>query len=229
MDKGEVEIIQVPQGPVTPSNLAALCNRFRTSRLKALYTYPEAFSSTHADESAFPDEKWAERLQNPMARTYAAVCVENGDTADDVEKLTNNEWMGMVVLLGPKVFVPDSTTRYPWEPITAGGMQKEAEGALRDAEAAYFAVSMFVLPGATKRGIGQKLIATMMKGAREDARAELAWKLHVSLLVESDNETAGRLYERCGFRHVETESPVKGLGASIALKGMTWNEAFVGE
>ncbi|KAF3480206.1 GNAT family acetyltransferase [Arthroderma uncinatum] len=209
------QIIQVPQGTLAPSNLAEICNRYRTARLRALQTYPEAFSSKYDRERAFTDLEWAQRLENPMSRTFVAVSVENENAADDdVEKLKNNDWMGMVVLLGPKVYETDAKTKYPWDPfLSMAWMQPEAAGALKDAESTSFAVSMFVLPEATKRGIGQKLISAMIEYARENARRESVRRLHVSLIVEHDNVAAIRLYERCGFCHVETGPDLEGIGA----------------
>ncbi|EGD91768.1 hypothetical protein H112_00880 [Trichophyton rubrum D6] len=210
-----MEILQVPKGPVAPSDLAALCSRYRTARLRALKTYPEAFSSKYERESAFTDEQWAQRLQNPMSRTFVAVCVDHDTEAPasvaEVEKLKSNEWMGMVVLLGPKVV--GSSMKYVWDPfLSMAWMQPDDEGDFKDAEAATFAVSMFVLPEAARRGVGKMLISRMMDYAKEDGERKSIGKLYVSLIVERDNDAAIRLYERCGFARVDVGSDLDGVG-----------------
>ncbi|KAM5436413.1 hypothetical protein MferCBS31731_005904 [Microsporum ferrugineum] len=228
MDKGRVEVVQVPKGPVTPSDLTALYNRYRDARLRALKTYPEAFSSNYERESAFTDEQWAQRLRNPMSTTFVAVCVEQDNTADeDVDKLKNHEWMGMIVLLGPKVLDVGST-KCPWEPfLSMDWMQPETEGAFEGAETTYFAVSMFVLPEATKRGVGKMLVSEMKDHAREDGKEKSASKLHLSLIVERENPTAIRLYERCGFCHVDADSDLDCVGDHLtAPLGMTWSHNY---
>ncbi|EFE42627.1 GNAT family acetyltransferase, putative [Trichophyton verrucosum HKI 0517] len=211
----KMEILQVPKGPVAPSDLVALCSRYRTARLRALKTYPEAFSSKYERESAFTDEQWAQRLQNPMSRTFVAVCVDHVTEApsnvEDVEKLKSNEWVGMVVLLGPKVVGP--SMKYAWDPfLSMAWMQPDDERDFNDAEAATFAVSMFVLPEAARRGVGKMLVSRMMDSAKEDGKRKSIGKLHVSLIVERDNDAAIRLYERCGFAHVDAGPDLDGVG-----------------
>ncbi|EGD99828.1 hypothetical protein TESG_07166 [Trichophyton tonsurans CBS 112818] len=210
-----MKILQVPKGPVAPSDLAVLCGRYRTARLRALKTYPEAFSSKYERESTFTDEQWAQRLQNPMSTTFVAVCVDNDAEAptsvEDVEKLKSNEWMGMVVLLGPKVV--GSSMKYVWDPfLSTAWMQPDDEGDFKDAEAATFAVSMFVLPEAARRGVGKMLLSRITDYAKEVGKRKSMGKLHVSLIVERDNDAAIRLYERCGFAHVDAGSDLDGVG-----------------
>ncbi|EFR01568.1 acetyltransferase [Nannizzia gypsea CBS 118893] len=226
-----VEIVQVPKGPVAPSDLTVLCNRYRSGRLRALKIYPEAFISKYERESGFTEEQWAQRLMNPMSRTFIALRVDHDtDTpvtgAGDIEKLKNHEWVGMVVLLGPKVF--DSSMKYVWDPfLSMAWMQPDDEGVFEGAEATTFAVSMFVLPEVTRRGVGNMLLSNMMDFAKQDSMRKSVTKLHVGLIVESDNEAAVRLYKRCGFALVDAGSDLDGVGSrAIPPLGMVWSHVY---
>lgn len=227
---GKIEILQVPKGPVTPSDLAELCGRYRTVRLRALKIYPEAFSSKYERESDFTEKQWAQRLLNPTSRTFVAVCVDHETAtpagADDVEKLKSNEWVGMVVLLGPKVV--DSSMKYVWDPfLSTAWLQPDDEGAFEGAEATTFAVSIFVLPEVTRRGVGKMLLSAMMECAKQDSKKMSVSKLHVGLIVERDNEAAIRLYERSGFAHVDAGSDLNGVSdRSTPPLGMVWSHVY---
>ncbi|WEW55784.1 hypothetical protein PRK78_001217 [Emydomyces testavorans] len=219
-------VIQVPQGPSIPSTaLRQLCQRFRTARLSALQADPSAFSSSYEKECQFDDKTWAQRLQNPLAKTFVALAKSrnvpraqnsdkyheddnnsSSDGDDDLTQLANNEWVGMIVLLGPKALAADgSDSSTPWEafrsmgPCSKGPCSNADASSFVGGEIAYFAASMFVLRDARRQGIGRRLITESTEAVSKEAVALGALRVNVCLLVEADNNAAISLYRNCGF------------------------------
>jgi ribosomal protein S18 acetylase RimI-like enzyme len=63
--------------------------------------------------------------------------------------------------------------------------------------------AMYVKPGARGRGIGEALVNAHVAWARDAGFAR------VRLMVNVDNESAHRLYERCGFRDTGHSEPLR--------------------
>jgi hypothetical protein len=63
------DLVQVPRDP---ESALAYVERYKSFRLLALKTSPEAFGSTYAREAAFTDDVWHNRLMNPAAATFFA-------------------------------------------------------------------------------------------------------------------------------------------------------------
>jgi hypothetical protein len=64
------EIIQIPRDD---EGVRLYVERFKSFRLLALKTNPDAFGSSYAREMAFTDDVWYNRLANPKAATFIAV------------------------------------------------------------------------------------------------------------------------------------------------------------
>ncbi|KAL1954245.1 hypothetical protein VTO42DRAFT_1478 [Malbranchea cinnamomea] len=204
----EAEVVLVPQGSVSQPTLEKLCKRFRAARLRALREYPSAFSSTYETESLFEDEVWLKRLQNPDSKTFVAICPfpsldidESTGNNDDTElKLIENEWIGMIVVLGPKVLAAESLGSVAcWKAFTAPRQSSPTASEVENKEVGDFAVSMFVLPEMRGQGLGGKLIEASLNLVRREAASFKASRANVSLCVEAENHAAIKCYERCGF------------------------------
>lgn len=64
--------------------------------------------------------------------------------------------------------------------------------------------AMYVTPDARRRGVGEALVDAQLAWARDAGFAR------VRLMVNVDNESAHRLYERCGFRDTGHTEPLRG-------------------
>ncbi|OJD26317.1 hypothetical protein ACJ73_02303 [Blastomyces percursus] len=198
------KVIRIPQ-TLLSSYMGALCQRYKTARLRALKEDPQAFSSTYDKESQFDDSVWAERLQNPQAKTFVTLRAEEtgGAESSEIEQLSANEWLGMIVLLGPRALPTDgSESKTPWKPfLAASDIDQPLDLAtIADSEAAYVAFSMFVLAEARRQGLGRKLVQTSVEAARAEAMSMGATRANIGLWAEAQNEAARKLYEGCGFR-----------------------------
>ncbi|PGH05389.1 hypothetical protein AJ80_08357 [Polytolypa hystricis UAMH7299] len=233
------KILQVPKTLSSPSLQALLCQRFKTARLRALQEDPSAFSSAYETEALFADEIWAKRLLNPASKTFVAVwcCereeedVESGDQSD-IDVLVENEWLGMVVLLGPRTTAATpppaavSTTspsgpkpRFPWSVFLPPNdpFSLTDPSRLHGSEAAYLAVSMFVLREVRRQQLGRKLIEASVEAVRDEVKALSATRGNIGLGVIRENVAARRLYERLGFEYLPVDDMPKAEGEAVEM------------
>lgn len=157
--------------------------KYKEFRLLSLQVAPEAFASNYAREVDFSDEVWYERLANPNAATFFA--------------LQSSRIIGTVSILGPLPYGPESMTALgnPWQAIDDETPDQKPTGHYR-------MNGMFTLPEVRGQGIGKALIEAALRYARVEAviygRAFVC-----SLVVESDNAGARKLYEKRGFGFIK--------------------------
>lgn len=213
-----IGVIEVPKA-IPTILLPKLCQQFKKSRLRALRENPEAFSSKFEAEVLFDDQIWADRLQNPLSKTFVAIRMNtpevisetgNDVPARDLDFLISNDWLGMIVLLGPNI-LQSGVSAKGWRLFTSpnnnnNNISRLPDPALfRNSEVVYLAVSMFVLQEARRRGLGLELLRKSIQVVRKEALYSSAAKLNVSLFVEGNNIAAQELYKKAGFGHVLEE------------------------
>ncbi|KAF5870099.1 putative gnat family protein [Botrytis fragariae] len=153
--------------------------KYKDFRLLSLQVAPEAFASNYSTEAAFLEEVWYERLANPNAATYFAI--------------ENSKIIGTVSMLGPLIYGPEDMTVLgnPWQVIGDKTSSEQAMGHYR-------MNGVFTLPDVRGQGIGKALIEAALQYAGGEAAVQ--GKAFVcSVVVESENSEARRLYERCDF------------------------------
>ncbi|KAF7951027.1 uncharacterized protein EAE97_002579 [Botrytis byssoidea] len=167
------EIIHVSSDDLVRSYVG----KYKDFRLLSLQVAPESFASNYSTEAAFLDEVWYERLANPHAATYFA--------------LENSKIVGTVSMLGPLIYGPEdmSVLGNPWQAI---GDKISNEQAI-----CHYRMNG-VFTDVRGQGVGKALIEAALKYAGGEAAVQ--GKAFVcSIVVESENSGARRLYERCGF------------------------------
>ncbi|APA14703.1 hypothetical protein SS1G_06709 [Sclerotinia sclerotiorum 1980 UF-70] len=153
--------------------------KYKDFRLLSLQVAPEAFASNYSREAAFSYEVWYERLANPHAATFFA--------------LQDSKIVGTISILGPLLYGPEEMTALgnPWQAIGDGTSNRQTTGHYR-------INGLFTLPEIRGRGVGKTLIETALRYA--GGEVALQGRAFVcSIVVESDNAGARRLYEKCGF------------------------------
>jgi ribosomal protein S18 acetylase RimI-like enzyme len=246
----EFTVIELPRSydVTTLKLLPTLIDRSKSLRLESLQTNPEAFSSTYEREVQFTDSIWADRLKNPVARTYIATDlrgvtvpladdsqVSGGDGAEEevpFDVAASAPWVGSTVLVGPKIVagqLPTSgTTMYELtrnESMIQG--PDSVEGGVQSR--LYVINAVYVSPAGRGKGVGKILIEAAIRAAEEESVAaveangngETLADCMCVMFVEKGNVAALRLYERCGFVKV-TEDEYTALngrkGVSIGMK-----------
>ncbi|KAI1972570.1 hypothetical protein LOZ55_005740 [Ophidiomyces ophidiicola] len=241
MHRSTSTVIRIPS-IIPPNFLQKLCVHYRKARLRALQTDPSAFSSTYEREVQFQDNDWIKRLLNPLAQSFVALVKsdnlspagnsiwdesdkssKSGVDHDHLKLLSENEWAGMIVLMGPKVLAVDGSES--GNPLNAFHSMGAAEApdavSFAGRELAYIAASMFVLPEARRQGIGRRLIAESWQAVKKDAMALSALKLNICLLVAGENEPAIQLYRTCGFDIIPGNLGLENKSTTLAMVKMT--------
>ncbi|ESZ91646.1 hypothetical protein SBOR_7977 [Sclerotinia borealis F-4128] len=170
--------------------------KYKEFRLLSLQIAPEAFASNYEREAAFLDEVWYERLANPYAATFFA--------------FRDFRLIGTISILGPLPYGPEEMMALgnPWQAIGDNASNKQATGHYR-------INGVFTLPEVRGQGVGKALIEVALRLAKGETAVQ-ARKFVCSIVVESDNAGARRLYEKCGF--VATKEVVSGDATVILMK-----------
>lgn len=159
---------------------------YKALRLFSLTYAPEAFGSTYAKEIAFEDNVWYERLSNPMVNTFLATG-EGGNL------------ISMSTIVGPLAI---GTLDMP--PL---GIPQTAHGGWDAASPLHFRLNaIFTMPEARRKGISRVLIETSIKYVVDEARARNKDTVF-SIIVDTDNLPAKRLYESAGFVEAVRHEP----------------------
>ncbi|KAJ5682397.1 hypothetical protein N7462_005562 [Penicillium macrosclerotiorum] len=204
-----------------------IVERYRKFRLYSLQVDPQAFSSTYDDESQFPYDTWLSRIQNPAGKTFVSLGglsteaeeiskSNNPDSLDGTKsslgELLSREWVGIVTLIGPGVFLKPNddspTVNKTWEVFIQNGRYQIPLAAsksddLQGAHLVYLVVGMFVSPSARRRGHGRRLLEATIEAAAEESAMLGASKTSITVQVETVNPTALPLYESLGFHVTE--------------------------
>lgn len=204
------EIYTIPRYLDDPSKRSILWKKMKAFRLESLQLDPEAFASTYADEVRFADEVWDKRMANPLALHFVAVEVPSGEetTVDGITTMVENDWLGMLVVIGPK---KDGTaslhaSRSPWESMNSEA--GDADGAAEKPKPlpVYQLNGVFVMPKARGLGVGKRLAMATIEKSMESARDHGLKAIRMQVRVEAENEPAKKLYSSAGFAEVGTET-----------------------
>ena len=139
-----------------------LIKRYRQFRLNGLQSDPEAFASSYLIERQHGDGFWAQRLHNPKARHIVAVA--RGEEGSPFRAPIETDWLGMVVLIGPKSEASTTVSAKvsPWT-----SMDDKAFGNAQNGQAnqdglfgkvlEYHLAGAFVVPSYRRHGVGSAL------------------------------------------------------------------------
>ncbi|KAJ4290587.1 hypothetical protein N0V90_010805 [Kalmusia sp. IMI 367209] len=90
------------------SHLEDLANKFRTFKLLALKTSPEAFSAEFESESQLPLSDWLRRITQPGVVILICAAIPSDKSNEllsgndaDFDVLLRSEWVGMFTMIGP--------------------------------------------------------------------------------------------------------------------------------
>jgi GNAT superfamily N-acetyltransferase len=155
----------------------------RDIRLAALWDAPDAFASTYAEQAAFEEADWRQRI----ARGGTFLAFIPAADASDVPAADASD-----VPAADASDVPEADAS---EPAGLVGGYDYGAGTVG-------LISMFVRPEARGHCVGEALIAAVLDWARTRNASS------VHLWVTETNKHARLLYERCGFSLTGERQPL---------------------
>jgi len=210
----DFSVIQLPRTFEPNSKYQAiLAQKYKSLRLESLKTDPESFASSYEQEVAFTDDVWSDRLKNPLARSFIALDLR------DVPQ-TNSEahsdstvalpWVGITVLLGPRIFMGDIPTANtsPWKLFYGAQAETiEESESIEPMTRMYVINAVWIKPDARGRGIAKRLMDEVIKVAQQDFENQTGPDDTglCMCFVEKENTAATRLYKACGFGEIAEE------------------------
>jgi ribosomal protein S18 acetylase RimI-like enzyme len=199
-----------------------LAQKSRAFRLHALKTAPEAFAASYEVESQRGLDQTIERLSKPKAINIAALAIEEDNKMFEQGKhadlLLTQNWIGITALVGPQEssLAAISAKSDPFSQVTASrnpaapkiGVQTSEEAGAERERLRFHIAAVFVDPSARGQGVGSTLLKFVLKKAEEFTRGVQSG-FACTILVDSNNMAARRLYEKVGFRAVGDERYVQ--------------------
>lgn len=101
-------------GPISPDKLGlfvvstaegtdgkVLASKFRQLRLETLKGDPNSWLSNYDAEVELPIEHWLAHLQHPLRTVFVCVRKTSSSAESESPSLLNDEWIGVVELIGP--------------------------------------------------------------------------------------------------------------------------------
>lgn len=198
--------------------------RSKAIRLRALKADPAYFASTFETESRFSMETWIGRVTNPMARTFIAMRKPCSETSKEItERDLDEEWLGTVVLLGPKLVTRGAINAAtpPWQLFTPTPGPSPEASPKEDSILVYQINAVWVAPEARGSGVGALMVQAALEAARTEVAEGARKTASVFVLVEKDNVAGMRLYQKSGFAFVAEQnytSPDGRTGTGVMLQ-----------
>ncbi|KAF7513324.1 hypothetical protein GJ744_009745 [Endocarpon pusillum] len=231
----EQEAVLIPKEYADALMLDSVAQAFRDIRLRALQTDPTSFSSCFATESEQAHSFWTERLQNPQAKTFALVHKASGVQHHQHSELTLlRPWLGILVLLGPKVVDIDAYDNgAPWKTVLTEQHAINEQPQLLEMEAssvkialAYQIVSVYVAAKFRGKGLAKKLMSSALAAIEQDLKDKRFGKAICTVDVADGIWAARKVYQRMGFVTVAEDHSTTDDGrefhASVMRKDVTF-------
>jgi ribosomal protein S18 acetylase RimI-like enzyme len=236
-NEADLEVVLIPQEYSNVSTLKSIAKDFRELRLQALQNEPASFSSSYTTESRRPPSFWTARLQNPQARTFALINRHlRTDPLRDPESVVDRPWLGMLVLLGPKVVDLDAYDNgSTWKAIlTENPLIRDKAQPIEtrmgfspvNSALAYHIVAVYVAPEVRRRGFAKELVSSALACMNQDSKGKGCHKGICTVGVAEDIVAARKTYESMGFIAVAEDHYTSGDGRafheSVMRKDLTF-------
>lgn len=186
MDSFSVDVL--PQPAPDHDTLLEYSSRLKTLRLRSLKEEVKSFVARYESEVKEPDEFWLNRLRDDRAIHLLLVREDppGGNTA-----LLQKEWVGFVVVLAPD-------------------MKEKSEG--RSTLQEWYMAALYIEPEARGLGLGKKLVQATFDYIKTTSNREEGESVCYQTNVVHGNDKALELYQKLGFRIVDSDVPLEKEG-----------------
>ena len=228
LDTFRIVTLPKPRDRTNPDTTTiAMAEKLRNLRLQSLHVAPDAFASTFEDESKCGLDMTLDRMTNPKAVQFVAIKKSPGtgptfDNSNDIDKFLKDQWLGLIVLLGPVEDNPDegAPKRDPFARMTAADREVaylDSGGLESRASALHYHLNgMFVDLSARGGGLAKALVNAALQSA-EAAASQANAAMRVTIIVYKHNVAARALYEKIGFKVVGERPSLTLDDGSIAV------------
>jgi large subunit ribosomal protein L10Ae len=208
------EMFPLPRAVDDAEKWLQLRDKLKMLRLKSLQENPEAFSSTYAEEVKFSNEVWEKRMTNPLAVHLIAVGgsskTESDIPIEEMSALLSGEWLGVLVLIGPK---EDETvnlrpSRSPGETPSSMATLSTTTDREHASVPVYELNGVFVVTEARGLGLGKKLVDTVTELGISSAKSLGFREVRLRVRVDTGNRPARMLYRSGGYVECKVETSV---------------------
>lgn len=184
--------------------------KLRELRLHALKTSPQAFATSYEQERQneliATMDRLADRKTDHFFATDRSIDPWSEETNEQFfEQLFDAEWVGMIVLIGPLSPNQSAAISAKEEPLAGGKGRESPESSKKDLPGVvhFHLNGVFVDPAVRGAGLGLALVeAALAKAVAKSGGREI----QCSVLVDSENLAARKLYQRAGFDEVGQET-----------------------
>ncbi|KAI9820009.1 MAG: hypothetical protein M1827_006580 [Pycnora praestabilis] len=203
MAKSSLQIVCLPQESDSKL-LAEMVARYKAFHLQALRLAPEAFVLTYEEQLKKPDDVYEHQLKAPLVKIFVATqtdAASSEESLEDDRSFLKSEWVGMIVLHGPRVFGLEVTQgrSSPWD-VTHCPDSSSTHTVLNAFEIPHFHINgLFTIPAARGRGLGHDLIQAVCNCAKDLTTQNHANSVKLTVSVDSSNAAAKGVYAKCGF------------------------------
>ncbi|KAF8194332.1 hypothetical protein K438DRAFT_1827773 [Mycena galopus ATCC 62051] len=174
-----------------PPDFAFITSRYAALRLEALLTSPKAFGSSHAIESKFTPEEWADRIWRDDAVVLVCVAHDAAEANQNPGPL-DGQWVGSAILRGP---MPGRDYALP---LDSGAPPFGSD----DTETKWQMTAVFASSTHRGRGLGKMLIQAGKDYAMartSELVSQQPAKVRLRVLIHPDNLAVLSLYSGTGF------------------------------
>lgn len=209
--------------------LALAARRYRALRLAALANSPPgSFSSTLAQEEAYPDEYWTGRLARSGFETFVCVAVAADDDAADAGESEGEagEYVAQVTFRGPCEYAP-------WElPVDSGQpLQRRDEW---EAEERWQVTGLYVHDRHRGRGLAAGILREAMEWVRTRERngdeegggdgPTRPQRVRFRTMIAPDNLVSVALFRKLGYQDYGLCTMKEGVEANGEILPDDWAE-----
>ncbi|KAK7462269.1 hypothetical protein VKT23_007870 [Stygiomarasmius scandens] len=190
-------IVSTIPAPVPTAHL----QNYVSTRLLALRTNPDSFSSTHERESAFSTDEWRSRIDPSNRVTFFAT--QQSDT--DATGPPRGEWVALLSTLSPAFFA--SVNYHPPPMLSVSFSDSDF----------YIMVGLWVHPSHRRHGLAKRLITGSIDyvcGVASNSRKTL-----LLAEVHKANDSAAGLYRSMGFEDVGEDIDTCSVWFALSCQG----------
>ena len=222
--------------------LATAAQRYRALRLAALRLSPESYSSTLAQEAAYPDEYWTTRLARRGFETFVCVAGRSttagggGEEAEDGAREEDAEYVAQVTFRGPCEYGPWELPEDSGQPVQGPeewereerwqftGLYVHDEHRGRGLAAGIVSAAMEWVRTRAREGDGEAGVSGGEQGQKQPQQPPTLQRVRFRTMIAPDNVASVALFRKLGYQDAGLCTMKEGVEANGEVLPEDWAE-----